>query len=71
MAKSLIYAARVRGVAALFKQSLGGGPPERIATFGDDDKLFDFGYSPDGRRPAVTRGSWQLDSVLIRGLNPR
>jgi Tol biopolymer transport system component/DNA-binding winged helix-turn-helix (wHTH) protein len=67
--KGVIYAARSGGVAQLFKQSLAGGPPERIVSFDDDNNLFDFGYSPGGRRLAATRGRWQHDVVLISGFN--
>ncbi|HEX5736787.1 MAG TPA: hypothetical protein VF131_28405 [Blastocatellia bacterium] len=66
--KALIYAAELDGVTALVKQSLGGGPPERIVDFAEDE-LFDFAHSIDGRFLAVTRGSWQHDIVLISGLN--
>jgi TolB protein len=68
--KALIYAAEVGGVTALVKQSLGGGPPERIVDFAEDE-LFDFGHSINGQFLAVTRGAWQHDMVLISGLNQR
>lgn len=66
--KSLIYAAESNGATAIIKQSLEGGPVERLASF-DQDELFDFGYSFDGRFLAVTRGGWRHDAVLISGLN--
>jgi hypothetical protein len=66
--KALIYAATSEGKTAIIKQSLDGGPPEEIANF-DEDALFDFGYSMDGRFLAVTRGGWQHDIVLISGLS--
>jgi hypothetical protein len=34
----------------------------------DGDELFDFGYSPDGKFFAATRGEWQHDVVLITTL---
>lgn len=66
--KALIYGVERNGVTALIKQSLDGGPPEEIAGF-DEDELFDFGYSFDGRFLAVTRGGWQHDVVLISDLS--
>ncbi len=66
--KALIYAIERDGVTALIKQSLAGGPPKEIATFGEDE-LFDFGYSSDDQLLAVARGAWHHDVVLIRDLN--
>jgi TolB protein len=73
--KSLIYATNPNGenragATTIVRQSLDGGPLEQIAKF-DEDELFDFGYSADERFLAVTRGGWQHDAVLIRGLNLR
>ena len=62
--KALLYAVERNGPTILVKQDLNGGPPEEIMDFGADD-LFDFGYSPDGKYLAVTRGAWQHDIVLI------
>jgi dipeptidyl aminopeptidase/acylaminoacyl peptidase len=71
--KSLMYAANRNGpnrpgATTIIKQPLDGGPFEQIASF-DEDELFDFEYSVDERFLAVTRGGWQHDAVLIRGLN--
>jgi Tol biopolymer transport system component len=66
--KSLIYAGERNGVRAIMKQSLNGGLSEGALDFGEDE-LFDFGYSPDGKSLAVTRGGWQHDIVLISDLN--
>jgi len=66
--KTLLYAAVLDGPAAIFRQSLSGGPPEETASF-DEDELSDFGYSVDGHFLAVTRGGWQHDIVLISDLN--
>jgi Tol biopolymer transport system component len=67
-ARSLMYAVDGNGTTAIVKQSLEGGPVQRIARF-DQDEIFDFGYSVDGRFLAVTRGGWQHDAVLIEGLD--
>jgi Tol biopolymer transport system component/DNA-binding winged helix-turn-helix (wHTH) protein len=65
---ALFYAAAPGGVAAIYRQSLSGGPPEKMMELIEDD-IFDFGYSPDGQQLAVTRGDWQFDVVLVNGLN--
>ena len=54
----------------LARQPMNGGQIEEILSF-DDDEPFDFGYSPDGRYVAVTRGEWQQHIVLISDLTPR
>jgi hypothetical protein len=52
---------------ALLKQPLDRAPAEHIMNVNEGD-AFDFGYSPDGRFLAVTRGDWQHDVVLISDL---
>jgi Tol biopolymer transport system component/DNA-binding winged helix-turn-helix (wHTH) protein len=65
--KNLIYATQRRGERAIIKQPLGDGPVQKTLSLNEDD-LFDFGYSPDGQKIAVTRGHWQHDIVLIKDL---
>jgi Tol biopolymer transport system component len=64
----LFFAASKDGVAGIYRQPLAGGTPERMTEFEEDD-VYDFGYSPDGQQLAVTRGGYQFDIVLLRGLN--
>ena len=66
--KAVIYAGERRGRKAIIKQSLNGGITEEPLNLGTDE-LFDFGYSPDGRSFALSRGGWLNDLVLISGLN--
>jgi Tol biopolymer transport system component len=66
--KALIYTGEYDGVTSITKQSLSGGPPEKIVALAEDS-VFDFGYSYDGKLLAVTRGGWQHDIVLITDLN--
>lgn len=66
--KGVIYAALRNGLTSLFKQSLGSNAPERLIDL-NEDNLFDFGYSPDGKYLAAIRGSWQYDIVLITNFN--
>ena len=68
-ADALLYAAASDAVAAIYKQTLKGGAPEKIIELKEND-IFDFGYSADGRELAVTRGDWQFDIVLLSGLKP-
>jgi len=65
--KALIFGIDRSGATALIKQRIDGGAPEELMNF-DEDELFDFGYSADGRSIAVTRGEWQHDIVLIHDL---
>jgi eukaryotic-like serine/threonine-protein kinase len=67
---ALLYAIERNGPTVLVKQKLDGGPPEEIMDFGGDE-LFDFGYSPDGKLLAVTRGVWQHDVVFIADFGRR
>ena len=62
--RALIYGTERNGPTVIIKQSLDGGQPETVVDF-DEDELFDFGYSFDGQRLAVTRGGWQYDLVLL------
>jgi Tol biopolymer transport system component/DNA-binding winged helix-turn-helix (wHTH) protein len=63
--KALLYAVDRNGPTILLKQNLDSeGPAQEVMDFGADN-LFDFGYSPDGKFLAVTRGVWQHDIVLI------
>jgi Tol biopolymer transport system component/DNA-binding winged helix-turn-helix (wHTH) protein len=67
--QALIYTAGWGG-GVLVKQPLSGGQPQPIVSF-DEDTLFDFGYSFDGKFLAVTRGNWQHDLVLLSDLTSR
>jgi Tol biopolymer transport system component/DNA-binding winged helix-turn-helix (wHTH) protein len=69
-AKNLIYAASRDRMASLYKQSCDGGAPKRMVTLNEDD-LFDFSYSPDGRYLAAVRGGWHFDVVLLTDFNHR
>jgi eukaryotic-like serine/threonine-protein kinase len=66
--KSIMFAASGAGAAGIFTQKLAGGAAERVVTF-DQNDIYDFGFSPDGKQLAVTRGEYQFDVVLLSGLN--
>jgi Tol biopolymer transport system component/DNA-binding winged helix-turn-helix (wHTH) protein len=66
--QALIYAVERNGPTVLIKQFLNKGRPEQITEL-DQDELFDFGYSKDGRFLGMTRGVWQHDIVLLNNLS--
>jgi Tol biopolymer transport system component len=53
-----------RGVGNLWVQPLAGGPPKQITDF-KADKIFDYGWSHDGKQLAVSRGRTSRDVVLL------
>jgi hypothetical protein len=67
-ANALVYAASRDGVTSLYRQSVGGGLPEKLFDFSEDD-IFDFSYSPKRHHLAAIRGGWQFDVVLLSDLN--
>jgi eukaryotic-like serine/threonine-protein kinase len=51
--------------AGIWRVSIDGGPPEPILTF-DSGSIFNFAWSRDGQRLAISKGVWSRDVVLIR-----
>lgn len=66
--QALIYAVERNGPTVVVKQFLSQGRSEQIMEL-DQDELFDFGYSADGRHLGMTRGGWQHDIVLLNDLS--
>jgi hypothetical protein len=66
--QALIYAVERNGPTVVVKQFLNQGRSEQIMEL-DQDELFDFGYSADGRFLGMTRGGWQHDIVLLNDLS--
>lgn len=52
----------------IWKQDLAGGPPKRVEGL-PEEKLFGFGWSPDGKQFAFSRGGTSRDVVLISSSN--
>jgi Tol biopolymer transport system component/DNA-binding winged helix-turn-helix (wHTH) protein len=52
----------------IWRQNLDGGEPQRLNGL-PEEKLFCYGWSPDGRTFAFTRGNTARDAVLITGLS--
>ncbi len=51
----------------LWRQTLDGGEPRKMAEIGDDE-VWDLALSPDNKSLAIVQGRWKHDSVLISGL---
>ncbi|MGH9949419.1 MAG: winged helix-turn-helix domain-containing protein [Pyrinomonadaceae bacterium] len=70
--KSIIYIASDIDYEqnALYRQSLDGGPPQKIADLGDDEiaEVSGLSISPDGKKFILAQGGWKHDAVLIQGL---
>ena len=62
--KSLLYASSQAGVSNIWKQSLDDGIPEQMTHF-EDEEIFFFALSPDGRFLACVRGRSVADVVLM------
>ena len=52
-------------INGIWRQDLDGGAPERIAGL-PSEKLYAFGWSPDGKQFAFVRGSEIRDVVMMR-----
>ncbi len=63
--KGLNYVVTDRsGVSNLWYQTLTGEKPEQITNF-EDEQIFDYGWSIDGRQLACLRGRTWSDAVLF------
>jgi hypothetical protein len=49
----------------IWVQPFDGGPLRQLTQFGDDRTIFDFSWSPDGAKLAVTRLATLSDAVLL------
>lgn len=54
-------------VANVWEQPLSDGPPRPLTRL-TDRPILDFSWSPDGARLVLSRGQYQSDIVLLRGL---
>ena len=62
--KGITYIVNEHGVANLWVQPLEGGEPRQLTDF-KSDLIFDFAWSRDGKRLAVSRGQNSRDVVLL------
>lgn len=56
------------GVSNIWRQAAAGGEPVQITDF-TSGRVFNFAFSPDGKRVALARGSVTSDVVLIENAN--
>jgi len=65
--KALIYAKeKLDRIANIWTQPLDGSAPKQITNY-SSERIFDFGWSLDGKQLAVIRGVWKNEAVLISG----
>lgn len=63
---SLLYASDHAGVSNIWQQPVHGGSARQLTHF-EEERIFAFAPSPDGRSIACIRGNTAIDAVLIRG----
>lgn len=49
----------------IWRQPIDGSPPFQVTNF-TDQQIFNFAYSPDGKKVALSRGTYARDVVLLR-----
>jgi eukaryotic-like serine/threonine-protein kinase len=67
--KALVYGYRENGVDNLWRQPLDGSPGKQLTSF-PSELIYDFHWSPDGKRLAMVRGHTDSDVVLMRDMQP-
>ena len=65
-ASNFDYAAGTFNTSILMRQPLDGGEPKKLIEF--PDRVFDFGWSANGKDLIVSRGKLQGDAILITNL---
>jgi eukaryotic-like serine/threonine-protein kinase len=65
--RAVTYADVKDGVWNLWNQPIDGGPPKPMTNF-TSDQIFSFGWSIDGKRLAIARGTVTNDVVLVSNL---
>jgi Tol biopolymer transport system component len=63
--KGLIFIHSENGASNLWIQPIDGGEPKQLTHFANE-RIFDFAFSRDGKRLAISRGTDSSDAVLIR-----
>ena len=59
------YVLTHNGVSNIWRRNLVGGAPKQITNF-ESGQIFDFDWSRDGKRLALTRGSESSDVIMLR-----
>jgi len=65
--KALQYLLTLGDVTNIWEQPLAGGSPRQITNF-TSGRIFDFNWSPDGKRLLMSRGEISSDVVLLSNL---
>jgi len=65
--RAVTYADVKDGVWNLWNQPIDGAPPKALTNF-TSDQIFSFGWSTDGKRLAIARGTVTNDVVLVSNL---
>ncbi len=66
--KSLAYLVNDSGAYNIWTRPLNGGPPKQLTDF-KSDRIFDFGWSRNGKFLAVSRGQFTRDVVLLKDVS--
>ncbi len=61
---AITYVGLKDGVSNLWRQNIDGGSPIEVTSF-DTGRIFNFAYSQDGSRLALSRGSFDSDVILL------
>jgi Tol biopolymer transport system component len=62
--RSIVWFDNRRQMGNLYRQAVAGGPVVQVTRF-DDQTIYSFAYSPDGRQVAISRGATISDVVLM------
>ncbi len=65
--QAINYIVHRDGASNIWRQPIDGNPPYQVTTF-LDRRLYNFAYSPDGKRIAMSRGTLERDAILITNL---
>jgi TolB protein len=63
--KAISYAENLAGVSKVWIQKAAGGAPQEFIKF-DNDRIFGFAWSADGKQLACVRGFWSANAVLLK-----
>lgn len=62
--RSINYAVHRDNASNIWSQPVDGGPAQQVTHFADP-QIFNFAYSPDGKKLALSRGTYGRDVVLL------
>ena len=67
--RSMLYVKSAQGVSNIWSQSINGGPASQITGFNNNNEdIWSFDLSRDGKQLAMTRGTLSNEVVLVRDL---